>query len=107
MSALTLELPTEVYRRLREEAARLGKQPQMVAEEWLTEWLTHPSAMPSSNRERTRRVLRDAGLLTELGPDLRYLADSTVRPEDVEAALDRTGGKTLSEIVLEQRGPKG
>ena len=76
MSALTLELPTEVYRRLREEAARLGKQPQMVAEEWLTEWLTHPSAMPSSNRERTRRVLRDAGLLTELG----IAADILIQP---------------------------
>jgi len=27
--------------------------------------------------------------------------------EDVEAALARVGGKPLSEIVLEQRGPKG
>ena len=65
-----------------------------------------PSATPDSDRERARQVLRAAGLLTELGPNLRKLADSTVRLEDVQAALARAGGKTLSEIVLEQRGPK-
>ena len=65
-----------------------------------------PSARPASERERARQVLRAAGLLTELGPNLRRLADSTVRLEDVQAALARAGGKTLSEIVLEQRGPK-
>ena len=64
------------------------------------------SAKPDSERERARQVLRAAGLLTELGPNLRKLADSTVRLEDVQAALARVGGKTLSEIVLEQRGPK-
>ncbi len=65
-----------------------------------------PSARPDSERERARQVLRAAGLLTELGPNSRKLADSTVRLEDVQAALARAGGKTLSEIVLEQRGPK-
>ncbi len=107
MKVLNLELPPQVYRRLREEAARLGKPPQVVAQEWLVERLTLPTTEPSSDRERARQALRAAGLLTELGPNLRRLADPTVRLEDVSAALNRAGGKTLSEVILEQRGPKG
>ena len=107
MKVLNLELPPQVYRRLREEAARLGKPPQVVAQEWLVERLTLPTTEPSSDRERARQALRAAGLLTELGPNLRRLADPRVRLEDVSAALNRTGGKTLSEVILEQRGPKG
>jgi predicted transcriptional regulator len=106
MTVLTLKLPPEVYRRLHEEAARLGKPPQIVAEEWLAERLTSPDTASGSDREKARHVLRAAGLLTELGPNLRRLADPTVRLEDISAALDQAGGKTLSEIVLEQRGPK-
>ena len=107
MTVLTLKLPPQVYRRLHEEAARLGKPPQVVAEEWLAERLTPPTAAPDSDRERARQALRAAGLLSELGPNLCRLADPTVRLENVRAALGRAGGKTLSEIVLEQRGPKG
>lgn len=107
MSTLNLKLPPQVYRRLREEAARLGKPPQVVAQEWLVERLASPPTAPSTDRERARQALRAAGLLTELGPSLRKLADPTVRLEDVRAALNRAGGKSLSEIILEQRGPKG
>jgi hypothetical protein len=65
-----------------------------------------PNTTPDNDRERAHQALRTAGLLTEPGPNLRKLADPMVRLEDVEAALARAGGKTLSEIVLEQRGSK-
>jgi predicted transcriptional regulator len=107
MTALNLKLPPQVYRRLREEAARLGKSPQAVAQEWIVERLTPSHTAPSTDRERARQALRAAGLLTELGPNLRKLADPTVRLEDVRTALSRAGGKALSEVILEQRGPKG
>mgnify|MGYP001141604300 CR=1 FL=1 len=106
MTVLNLKLPPEVYRRLHEEADRLGKPPQVVAEEWLAERLAPPATAPSSDREKAHQALRAAGLLTELGPKLRRLANPTVGMEEVSAALGRAGGKTLSEIVLEQRGPK-
>lgn len=35
MTALTVELPPEVYRRLREEVERLGKVPEVVVQEWV------------------------------------------------------------------------
>jgi len=107
MAVLTLKLAPETYRRLREEAVRLGKSPQVVAEEWLVERLVPPTAVPGSERERARQAFRAAGLLTALGPNLRRMADPAVRLEDVSAALGRAGGKTLGEIVLEQRGPRG
>ncbi len=147
MPALTLELEPEAYRRLHKEAARLGKSPRVVAQEWVAEhaaqlsamrygaWVSGelasrpgigvapldeglmleqyseaipivdaPLARPNSDREMARQALRAAGLLTDLGSNLRRLADPTVRLESVRTALGRAGGKALGEIVLEQRG---
>jgi hypothetical protein len=107
MTSLTVELAPAVYQRLYEEADRLGKPAQVVAQELLTERLATLTVAPDDEQERVRRVLQEAGLLTELGPELRKLADPTIPLQEVRAALDRVEGKSLSEIVLEQRGPKG
>ena len=107
MTALTIQLSSDAYRRLREEAVRLGKSPQAVAAEWLVEKLSVPAAASAGNRELARQALRAAGLLAELGPHLRERADPTVCLEDVNEALGRAGGKPLSEVVLEQRGARG
>ena len=123
MTVLTLKLSPEAYRRLQEAAARLGKSPQAVAQEWLAEraeqlttvheglarssaiyMVDVPPVEPEDDRERAYQALRAAGLLTDLDPNLRRLADPMVHLESVRAALARAGGKTLSEIVLEQRG---
>jgi hypothetical protein len=106
MTTLTLELPPEAYRRLHEEADRQGKSPQLMAQEWLIERLSPLNPVPDNTREQVRLALHAAGLLVDLSPDLCRRADPTVHPEDVEASLARAGGKPLSEIVLEQRGPK-
>ncbi len=106
MTTLTLELPPELYERLRAEADRLGKPAPVVARELLAERLPPPPA-PPGERERTRAVLRAAGLLAELSPEEKErAAQSTATLEEVSAALDRAGGKPLSEIILEMRGPK-
>src|SRR5262245_15047629 len=107
VATLTLELPPEAYQRLHEAATRLGKPPQVVAQEWLIERLSMPMPTPDSTRASVRRVLRAAGLLAEPRLDPPMQIDRPVRLEDVEASLDRVGGKPLSEIILEQRGPKG
>ena len=123
MTVLTLKLSSEAYRRLQEQAAHLGKSPQAVAQEWLAEraerltavheslarssaiyMVDAPPAEPEDDRERAYQALRAAGLLTDLDPNLRRLADPMVHLESVRAALGRAGGKSLSEIVLEQRG---
>lgn len=58
-------------------------------------------------RERLREVLRNAGMLAELSPEEKEMAaKSTLTLEEAREILDRAGGKPLSEIVLEMRGPK-
>ena len=117
MTALTLELPLELYDRLRAEAERLGQPVETVAQGWLAERLAAievqpgeaPAApAPISDRDRATEALRAAGLLTELGPEEKARARrSTATLEEVSAALSRPGGRPLSEIILEMRGPKG
>ncbi len=106
MATLKLELSPEQHERLRAEAGRLGKPEEELAREWLAERLETPAS--AGERERTTEVLRAAGLLAELGPEMKErAARSRATLEEVSAALGRAGGRPLSEILLEQRGPKG
>ena len=104
---LILDLSPDLYQRLRWEASRAKKPAALVAQEWLAERLAAEPAPPFDEREHVTQVLRAAGMLAELGPELRAHADPTISLEEVCASLDRAGGKPLSEIILEQRGPKG
>jgi predicted transcriptional regulator len=104
MATLTIDLSTDLYDRLRAEAERSGQPPEDIAREWLAERLSAPA---TSDRENVREALRAAGLLAELGPEMKKrAARSTATLAEVSALLDRAGGRPLSEIVLEQRGPK-
>lgn len=103
MATLTLDLSPEQYERLRAEAERLGKPEEELAREWLAEQITPLM----SERERLRQALRASGLLAEPSPEMKKrAARSKATLEEVQAAFARSKGKPLSEIVLEQRGPK-
>jgi len=103
MATLKLELSHERHERLRAEAERLGKPEEDLAREWLAERITPLMC----ERERATEALRAAGLLTELSPEeKKRAARSKATIEEVQAAFARSKGKPLSEIVLEQRGPK-
>jgi hypothetical protein len=105
MTTLTLELSSELYERLRLEAERVGESIQTTAQKLLTERLTVPA--PPGEREQAIAAMRAAGLLAELGPEMKMRAQrSTMTLEEVRAALDKAGGKPLSELILEMRGPK-
>jgi hypothetical protein len=106
MTTLTLDLSPNLYERLRTEAERLGKPAATVAQEWLAERLPSPST-PLTDHDRATEALRAAGLLVEPTPEeIAWAETVTVTLEEVSADLDRAGGRPLSEIVLEQRGPK-
>ena len=61
----------------------------------------------ASERDRATAALRAAGLLEEPTPEMqRIAAASTLTLEEARAILDRAGGKPLSEVILEMRGPK-
>jgi hypothetical protein len=107
MTLLTLELTSEQYKRLRRRANRLGKTPQQFAEELLTRELVESPLEDTQEQVKVTAVLRSAGLLTELTPDEKKRAEEViVTLTEVRAALDRTAGKPLSEVIIEMRGPK-
>jgi len=105
MTTLILELQPDLYDRLAQEAARPGQPVEKLVEEWLERRFPQPA--PAGEHERAIAVLRGAGLLTELGLDLkRQAAQATMSLEDIQAIFACVGGKPLSEIALDQRGPK-
>ncbi len=107
MTTLTLELPPELYDRLRAEGLLADKPVELVAQELIVERLETILAARIRERERAIEALRAAGLLTELSPEEKErAARSTATLEEVNAALARAGGKPLSELILEMRGPK-
>jgi hypothetical protein len=64
--------------------------------------------MPPDERARVAEMLRQAGLLADLSPEEKAIAErSTLTLEEARAILDRAGGKPLSEMILAMRGPKG
>jgi hypothetical protein len=112
MATLLIDIPAEIYNQLRAMATQQGRQVEEVAQDWLIEHSAQirtdlPPPAPASERERAIAVLRDAGLLVESGPALKArAARSTLTLEQARAILDRSGGKPLSEIISEMRGPK-
>jgi ABC-type transport system substrate-binding protein len=73
----------------------------------VSEWIIEPVASPKHSPEQARQILKAAGLHTELGPELRKKAEnSTATLEKVQAAFTKAGGQSLSEMVIEMRGPK-
>ena len=105
MTTLTVDLPNSVYERL----SAVARQRQTTIEAVVQEWLAEKSAaeQPLSEREQATAALRAAGLLAEPSTAMQRLAaESTLTLEEARAILDRAGGKPLSELVLEMRGPK-
>ena len=105
MNQLVIDLPLDLYERLRELARKQGKRSQDVARELLAARLPPPA--PTDERERVREVLRAAGLLAEPGPEMeKRAAESTMTLEEVRTGLDAASGVPLSTLILEMRGPK-
>jgi hypothetical protein len=105
MTNVMIDIPTDIYQKLEDESNRAGKAVEVIVQEWVVERVS--AAEIAHEREQVRVLLRAAGLLTELAPELQERANqSTATLEEVQAAFARAGGKPLSEIVIEQRGPK-
>lgn len=103
MTTLTVDLPSDLYERLHAEATRTGRPIEHLVETYIAAGLVQPK----SERERAIDVLRAAGLLAEPSAEMKArAAQATMTLAEVQAALDRVGGKPLSEFIIEQRGPK-
>ena len=106
MTQMVLDLPAEVHEQLRLLALRQGKRSQDIAREVLAKHVLNPP--PMDDRERAIVALRDAGLLREFSAEeqQRAIEENDTTLEEVQADLDSVGGKPLSEVIIEMRGPK-
>jgi len=102
---LTVRLPESLHRALQHKAQREKHSLNQTIVEELWHALEARAAY-ESERERTRRVLRESGMLVELGPEWdKYIdgaPDMTV--EEIREAL--RGLPPLSEDIIADRGER-
>ncbi|MEA3346309.1 MAG: hypothetical protein U9Q78_08760 [Chloroflexota bacterium] len=105
MSTLAIELSLETYQRLQERARRVGKPPESLIQD-LVEKALREERMEKELGKSAREILQASGRVRPLSEALRRRIIPGVTLEEVRSALSRAGGPSLSELVLEQRGPK-
>ena len=105
METLVLHLPSQSYRDLQEQAQRSGKSLDLFTRDILEEALRRANV--SSVPESTRDILEAGDRVRSLSPDLKERIISGVMLEEVREMLGCIHRPSLSEVILEQRGPKG
>jgi predicted DNA-binding protein len=101
-----LRLPARSHHCLEEWAQRVGKTPALLTQEIVEEALQAQTSSIAPASDTARQILQAAGRIRSLSPALRHRIIPGVSLEEVQASLARAGGQSLSEIILEQRGPK-
>lgn len=103
MSTIVIDIPIELYARLEEQARNAGKAPEVLTRELLETALQQSQEAP---HKTVREVLEALDRVRPLGERLERKIIPGVTLDEVRKALTQTAGPSLSEIVLEQRGPK-
>lgn len=103
MNTLVVDVSEETYRLLEERARSAGKAPEVLGRE-LIERALWGSNLPAP--QSAREVLEMADRTRPLSDALRQRIIPGVTLDEVRAALVEAGGRSLSEIVLEQREAK-
>lgn len=80
MTMLTLELPQELYERLRQEAQRLGRPAHEIATAWLAERLQEPTSVAPPAYPELAPDVRE--MLARMSPD-ELMVPPRGMPEDV------------------------
>ncbi len=94
-------IPQETYRRVAQQARKMGKAP----DEWTREVIETALRMREQIRpQTTTEVLQAAGRVRPLSEALRQKIIPGVTLDEVRSALSEAIGPSLSEIIVEQRG---
>lgn len=105
-TTLTVAITDTLYAQL----AAVALDHQLTIDHVVQVWLEDQASVYARNIQDNARldeVLRAEGLRAAPSEALReHAAQATLTLDEVSAALDRAGGKPLSEIIMEDRGPK-
>ncbi len=103
---LTVRLPAKLHEKLKQRAHQYNQSLNKVMVETLQEGLTHPVEYPLSEHDKYRMVLRDSGMLVEMGPQwFQGLEDVPLLTHEELWELTK-GMSPLSETIIEERGPR-
>ena len=103
MSTIVIDVSPQTRERLEEQARQADKTVEALTRELVeTALATYQTDRPST----ARAVLRTAARVRSLGETLRRKIIPDVSLEEVRQALSQAAGPALSDLILEQRGPK-
>lgn len=103
MISITIELPTETYKRLEAQARKIGQDPETLSRALLESALQDRETFQSRT---AREVLKAAGRVRPLSATLRDRIIPTVTLDEVRMIFKQAGGPSLGEIIEDQRGPR-
>ena len=102
---LTVRLPVRLHEQLKQRARQREQSLNTVVVEALQDGLAHAPEYPLSDHEKFRKVMRESGMLTELGPEWsKGLEDVPLLSHEELWELTK-GMSPLSETIIEERGP--
>jgi len=103
---ITVRLPAKLHEQLKQRARQSDQSLNTTMVEALQEGITHPAEYDLSEHEKIRKVLRESGMLVELGPQwTKGLEDvPLLTHEELQEKLK--GCPPLSDIIIEDRGPR-
>ena len=103
MSTIVIDIPAETYKLLKVQAYRAGKAPEIFTRELVESAL---QVREETQLMSAREVLLAMGRTRALSKTLRRKIIPGVTLEEVRATLSEAATPSLSECVLDQRGPK-
>ncbi len=102
---LTVRLPATLHQVLKERAVEYNVSLNQVMVDTLTAELL-PDVREETEGEKFDRVLRESGLLVEMGPEWdRLIGDESEIPS-VPEVREMLRGIPLSDWIIEDRGPR-
>jgi hypothetical protein len=102
---LTVRLPARLHRALKERAAEYDVSLNQALVDTLAAELS-PAPQAESEAERFDRMLRESGLLVELGPEWNALIGNEPEIPPVEEVREMLRGIPVSDWMIEDRGPR-
>ena len=100
MNTITIDLSTETYQRLKEQARKTGQAPEAFSRHVIELALQSESPSPQTVRE----ALHASGRARPLSETLRRKIVPGITLDEVRAILTQASGPSLTEIIEEHRG---
>ncbi len=103
---LTVRLPKHVHQALKERAIEHDVSLNQALVDALQTELAPAAPVEETEGERFERVLRESGLLVEMGPEWDKLIGDEASIPSAEEVRKMLGDIPLSDWIIEDRGPR-